>query len=217
MKFINLHSHISSGNPNHLEIINQYPAEINSNIPTYSTGIHPWYINKETIETDLKIINSNLQLTNCVALGECGIDKKIKTDLNLQLEIFEKQILLAVKYNKPIIIHCVAAFQEIIAVKLKLSIEIPLVIHGFSKNVEVANQLIKNDFYLSFGKNLLLNPDSKGVLREIPIDKIFLETDNSQYKIEEIYAKAADYLEIEIIDLKNQIHSNYNKVFNQKQ
>ena len=216
MKFINLHTHKNSNNPENIDVVNQYPFEIDESIQYYSTGIHPWKINENNIDQELSLIESHLKLPNCIALGECGIDKRIETDLNLQIEVFEKQILLANKHNKPIIIHCVAGFQEVIAIKTKLNVNVPMIIHGFSKNIQTANQLLKAGLYLSFGKYLMQNPDLQQVFEQIPLDKIFLETDSSDYKIEEVYTKAANYKNICILDLKAQIQSNFDKIFVQK-
>jgi TatD DNase family protein len=150
MKYINLHTHQFTGRYDILEIVNQYPNEFDAGIPHYSIGIHPWYIIENRLEEDLAIIESKLELENCLAIGECGLDKRIEIPFDFQIAVFEKQLLLAEKYQKPVIIHCVAAFQEVIEIKNRLNISVPLIIHGFSKNEETTQQLIKNGFYLSY-------------------------------------------------------------------
>ena len=212
-KFINLHTHTFSDNSDYLEIVNQYPSNFDDKIPYFSIGIHPWKINQNEIENELKIIEHKLQFINCLALGECGIDKRIEIPINLQSEVFEKQILLAIKYNKPLIIHCVAAFAELISIKIAHKISVPIIIHGFSKNVIVANQLIDHGFYLSFGKYLMQNTDLQNVFQSVPIDKIFLETDSSTYSIEDIYKTAAKIKDLDLLSLQNQIKENFNRVF----
>lgn len=215
MKFINLHTHKFSNQENILEIVNQYPQDFDATIPNYSIGIHPWYIDKNRVEADLEIIAEKLKLKNCLALGECGLDKRIEIPLDLQTQVFEKQLLLAHKYNKPIILHCVAAFQEIIEIRNKLKIEIPMIIHGFSKNEQTAKQLLDNGFYLSFGKYLLRNPELETVFKQVPNDRFFLETDTIEETLEEVYNLASKYKNIELENLKHQINSNFKKVFNQ--
>ena len=152
MKFFNLHTHKFTNNSEVLELVNQYPWEFDETIPNYSIGIHPWYIDENRLESDLKTIDEKLQLKECLALGECGLDKRIEVPMQLQIEVFEKQIALAEKHQKPLVLHLVAAFQELIEIKNRLKISVPIIIHGFSKNEQVANELIKNGFYLSFGK-----------------------------------------------------------------
>lgn len=214
MKFINLHTHKFSNQENILEIVNQYPHDFDATISNYSIGIHPWYIDENRVEADLEIIEEKLKLKNCLALGECGLDKRIEIPIDLQTQVFEKQLLLAQKYNKPVILHCVAAFQEIIEIRNKLKIEIPMIIHGFSKNKQTAKQLLDNGFYLSFGKYLLRNPELETVFTQVPNDRFFLETDTINETLEEVYNLASKYKNIELENLKHQINSNFKKVFN---
>ena len=186
----NLHTHTYSNNPDILEVVNRYPYE-EVDVPYFSTGIHPWYIDEERVEEHLEIIEQRLQMDNCLALGECGLDKRIEIPLEIQQPIFEKQLLLAKKYNKPVILHLVAAYQELIAVKNRIQPDVPMILHGFSKNIQVAKQLLDNGFYLSFGKYLLRNPELSGVLAEVPENRFFLETDTIEEGLDEVYKKAA--------------------------
>jgi TatD DNase family protein len=213
MKFINIHTHSSSNNANVLEIVNQYPSSLSNNEKYFSIGIHPWYINQERVEEELLIIEEKLQLSNGVALGECGLDKRRETPLKEQIEVFEAQLLLAEKYNKPVIIHCVAAFQEVILSKQKLNISVPMVIHGFSKNLQLAEQLLKQGFYLSFGKYLIKNPELETVFQNIPNDRFFLETDTIEEGIEQVYALAAKYKNKDVVTLQQIVTKNFNTVF----
>lgn len=213
MQFFNLHTHKFSNNPTTLELVNQYPWEFDAAIPNYSIGIHPWYINESRLESDLKIIEEKLQLKQCLALGECGLDKRIEIPMELQIAVFEKQIALAEKCQKPLVLHLVAAFDELIAIKNRLQISVPIIIHGFSKNQQVAKQLIDNGLYLSFGKYLLRNPDLESVFQSIPNDRFFLETDTIEETLQEVYILAAKYKNIPIEDLKEIVNSNFNSVF----
>lgn len=213
MDFFNLHTHQYTGSSGILELVNQYPAEFNAGIATYSIGIHPWKIVESIVDEELELIESKLPLENCLAIGECGLDKRIEVAFDLQLEVFEKQLLLAEKHRKPVVIHCVAAFQETIALKKKLNVSVPMIIHGFSKTQELANQLIDNGFYLSFGKYLLRNPELESVFTSAPDDRFFLETDTIEEGIREVYALAAKYKNIDLDHLKQIINNNFQKVF----
>lgn len=213
MEFFNFHTHQFTNQSNVLELVNQYPQEFDSSIPFYSIGIHPWYIKQDTIDTDLKIIEEKLQNKNCLAIGECGLDKRIEVPLELQFAVFEKQLMLAEKYNKPVVIHCVAAFQEIIEIKKRMKISVPMIVHGFSKNSQIASQLIKEGFYLSFGKYLLRNPDLKTVFQSIPNDRFLLETDTIEENIQEVYNLALEYKNLTNKELRDVISSNYKDLF----
>ena len=70
MNYFNLHTHTYTNDPAVLELVNQYPWEFDVTIPLYSIGIHPWYINEERLESDLKLIEDKLALKECLALGE---------------------------------------------------------------------------------------------------------------------------------------------------
>ncbi|MEO6175253.1 MAG: TatD family hydrolase [Flavobacterium circumlabens] len=213
MEFFNFHTHRFTNQSDILELVNQYPREFDASIPFYSIGIHPWYIAEDKIDADLKIIEEKLQTENCLAIGECGLDKRIEIPLDLQTSIFEKQLILAEKYKKPVVIHCVAAFQEVIAIKKKRKITVPMIIHGFSKNSQLADQLIKEGFYLSFGKYLLRNPELKTVFQQIPNDRFFLETDTVEETIQQVYDLAAEYKSINNNALQDIISTNYKRVF----
>lgn len=213
MEFFNFHTHHFTNQSDILELVNQYPQDFDAAVPFYSIGIHPWYIVKDRIESDLKIIEEKLQTKNCLAIGECGLDKRVELPLELQILVFEKQLILAEKYKKPVVIHCVAAFQEVIAIKRKMNITVPMIIHGFSKNAQIANQLVKEGFYISFGKYLLKNPDLKTVFQEVPNDRFFLETDTTQETIKQVYDLAAEYKDLNITELKEMVLNNYRVVF----
>ena len=212
-KFINLHTHQFSNLSDVMEVVNQYPWEFDASIPSYSIGIHPWYIDENRLETDLKIIKEKLELDECLALGECGLDKRIEIPLDLQISVFKQQLEIVKLTNKPIVLHCVAAYDEVIAIKKEMKIENPMIIHGFSKNEKVAQSLLKNGFYLSFGKYLLRNPDLEKVFTFAPENQILLETDTIEESIYQVYEKAAAIKGISVEEMKAIVFTNFSKIF----
>ena len=218
-KFINLHTHQFSNLSDVIEVVNQYPWEFDASIPKYSIGIHPWYIDENRIESDLNIISEKLQLPECLALGECGLDKRIEITMELQTSVFKQQLQLVQQTEKPIILHCVAAYDEVIALKKELKVENPMIIHGFSKNEQVANSLLKNGFYLSFGKYLLrsrnIGTELEKVFKFTPENKILLETDTVEESIYDVYEKAAFIKGISVDEMKAIVLQNYTNIFNQ--
>lgn len=213
MEYFNFHTHQFTNQSDVLELVNQYPKDFDATIPFYSIGIHPWYIDENELHEDLNIIEEKLQTNNCLAIGECGLDKRIEVPLDLQVSVFEKQLELAEKYKKPVVIHCVASFQEVMAIKKKMKINVPMIIHGFSKNNQLAEQLIAAGFYLSFGKYLIKNPDLKTVFQNVPNDRFFLETDTTEESIKQVYELASEYKELNLKELEGVISSNYKSVF----
>lgn len=216
MKYVNLHTHRFTNQEEIFEVVNQYPWEFSNEIPQYSIGIHPWYIDIGRTSEDFLTIEEKLKTENCLALGECGLDKRIEIPLQLQTDIFQQQIEIVQKTEKPIILHCVAAFQEVIGIKKEMNIENPMIIHGFSKNKQVTKSLLDNGFYLSFGKYLLRNPELEEVFQYVPNDSFFLETDTIEETIKDVYKKASEYKKIAEIELKNQIEKNFKTAFQNK-
>ena len=216
-KFINLHTHKFSNLSDVIEMVNQYPWEFDTSIPNYSIGIHPWYIDEKRLEKDLEVINEKLQLPECLALGECGLDKRIEIPLDLQISVFKKQLETVKQTNKPVVLHCVAAYDEVIAIKKEMKIENPMIIHGFSKNEQVAKSLLNNGFYLSFGKYLLRNPDLEKVFTFAPENQVLLETDTIEESIYQVYEKAASIKGISVEVMKEIVFTNFSRIFNNKQ
>lgn len=193
-------------------IENKYPNSADFTKP-FSIGIHPWFINKENIDKELLIIEKKLQHKNCYAVGECGLDKITETDFELQKTVFIKQVLLSEKYKKPLIIHCVKSYQEIMQLKNTLKPIQIWILHGFHKNLQVAQSLLKNDVILSFGAAIINNKKLQEVITGIPINNILLETDNAKIEIKEIYQKVANLKNIEVLELQQKIKENFTKIF----
>lgn len=185
-------------------IYNLEPKEIVTE-KKISVGIHPKDIDENWEENFEKIKEISL-LPNCVAIGECGLDGLISVNENLQKEVFERHILWANQINKPVIIHCVKRFSEIIPFQ-KIA-EIPLVIHGFNKKKTIADEMLRHGFYLSFGKSVLHSLSLQSILKEFPLEKMFLETDDANFNIEELYQKTAEIKGISIENLHNKILKN---------
>jgi len=211
--FFNLHTHNPSTNPGELALVNQYPLEFDASIPLCSVGIHPWFIQEETLNKELTLVEQYAQLPQVAALGECGLDKRIAVPFALQQQVFEAQLQLAEHVQKPVIIHCVAAFQELIATIRIAKITVPIIIHGFSKNNTLAQQLLQEGYYLSFGKYLFLQPELAEVLSNVPADRFFLETDAMDRSIQEVYALVADCKKMSVDQLKSSLNCTFVAVF----
>ncbi|GIZ08401.1 TatD family hydrolase [Flavobacterium sp. UMI-01] len=217
MTYLNIHTHTITNHPQIIEVVNQYPWDFKDAVTAYSIGIHPWYIEENRLEFDLDFITKKLQDKSCLALGECGLDKKIGIPLALQQVVFEKQLVLAQQYNKPVIVHCVAAFDELIATHKKMKLTVPVIIHGFTKSEPLAKQLVAAGFYLSFGKDLLKKPKMETVFKSVPDDRIFLETDTMvDETIQEVYALAAQYKGKSGVEMQELFTKNYTNVFIEK-
>jgi TatD DNase family protein len=211
--YINIHTHHTKPVEGIISIGNLY-KDFDTIEPDslYSVGLHPWYLTTETWEDQFAEVKERSRLQNVVAVGEAGLDKVCPTDFTLQQSVFAKHIQLANEVQKPLIVHCVRAHAEVIALLKQTAVQVPVIFHGFNKSKELAQQLISLGYYLSFGKGL----EKQGVqevLAALPIAKIFLETDNSTASITEIYTYAASAFQIDEDSLSLQLQKNAATVF----
>src|SRR5665648_61181 len=150
---------------------------------------------------------------NMLALGECGMDRSIPTDFALQKMYFKEQIHIAEKYHKPLIIHCVRAYSDLMKFKKESKSDIPWIIHAYRGNQETTLSLIKHGFYFSVGEQLLKDESKHPILRIIPVERLFLETDNREISIKKIYLLAAQILKIDEEVLTEAIFNNFKTLF----
>lgn len=164
--------------------INDHPVSLphGANI-FFSAGIHPWdagNIRSAWLE-NMEIL---MNFEQVVALGECGLDKNAPFSMEKQLEVFEYQIKLSETQKKPMIIHCVGCFNELVNLRKALNPRQTWIIHGFRGKPELADQLVRAGLYLSFGE--LHNQESVSIT---PVERLLIETDESEMNIEDIYEK----------------------------
>jgi len=176
-----------------------------------SIGLHPWYATLNKLEIQLKYLSVLAKQANVKLIGECGLDKLKGESLTNQVIILERQIAIAEQLKKPLILHCVKAFSEIIEIKEKLNVSVPMIIHGFNKNEALGKQLLAKGFLLSFGA-AILKEDSGAAKLIQQSQNFFLETDDSEISIEEIYQAAANLKKCSVDELKARIFENWNKL-----
>lgn len=211
--FINAHTHHCSNQADVLDLINYFPTDTIEPTAYFSVGLHPWSIHTVTLQTDLERLENLLQHPSCLALGEIGLDKVSKIDFSLQKEVFIQQLHLNKKYNKPVIIHCVRAFQEILSIRKTEQITQPFLFHGYSKNHQLLKQIHDAGCYVSFGKNLCDNQNLQAIFANLKNEVFFLENDNSTISIKDIYQCASQLQEIPLEELKQQITQSFTTVF----
>jgi len=214
-RYIDIHTHALESPSDGISVLNHYDhfEQAASDQRYCSLGIHPWYINEAEPEAQLVSLGRYAALPQVLAIGECGLDKVTETPFSLQERAFEAQLQLAQQLQKPLIIHCVRAFEELIRMVHSAAITVPVIVHGFNKNRHLAKQLLDQGFFLSFGKALL----KEGLLQEIfavlPVDRFFLETDNSGLDIAAIYKAAAEIRKIQADEIILQLQLNFKNVF----
>lgn len=214
--FVNIHTHSDNNidNEDFIEIRNiDVDNIVNVDVSfLFSVGIHPWNSVSEGV---LDWIKDNAVMKNFLAIGETGIDRVHGDALERQKAIFIKHIELSELYHKPLIIHSVRSYPDVISIRKETKSSQKWIIHGFQGNEQSAEQLLRHDgIYLSLGE-LLFRDEKKAsaLLKSIPMDRLFLETDDSERNITEVYEKVSSLTSIDIDMLKDVIFNNFVKVF----
>ena len=188
-------------------------------------GIHPENV-EDYKEEDLKFIEENLKNPKIIAIGEIGLDYHYsKENKDEQIKLLERQLQMAEKYKMPVIIHSREATLDTLTILKKYSVK--GVIHSFSGSLETAKEYLKMGYLLGVnGVITFKNANIKEVIKEIPLDKIILETDspyltpepfrghkNSPAHILEIAKFVADLKNVSLEDLANITNQNIADLF----
>lgn len=213
--YINIHSHHPPA-INEWAIQNLYKAFERSLLPGfYSVGLHPWYIHPEKWKNDFNDLKKFAEGQTVLAIGECGLDKVCNTNFKLQEEAFVAQIRFANEINKPLIIHCVRAYEEVLFLLHEHNNKVPVIFHGFNKNQALAEKIINHGYWISFGK-ALFQANIKNTFAILPLNQVFLETDDADTGIKMIYTEAASIKNISEETLSLQLIKNVQTVFNKQ-
>ena len=211
--YINIHTHHLSKDNDVFLFNNRFGFEKEHYLgPYFSIGVHPW--DTELVkDSEIQNLKKLALHPNCLAIGECGLDTLCEADYGIQKHVFKLQLQLALELKKPVIIHIVRDYDELQLMCKPFVQQIPIIIHGFNKSNEMANQLLHQGFYLSISSAFLNNHD----VTTLPLKKIFLETDSKQHlSIVEVYDLASQKLSLDKDILKEKIYSNFVSVFKVK-
>ena len=158
-----------------LHLKNKFPERIHLMI-----GLHPTHVD-ENFEFELENVFNYLNSKNFIAVGEIGIDLfRDKTKLQLQTDVFYKQIKWAIEFDLPIVIHCREAYEQIFEVLESFDKnKIRGIFHCFTGNEKQAKKIIDFNMFLGIGGILTFkNNNLQKVVKNISLKKIVLETDS---------------------------------------
>ena len=178
--------------------------------PSISLGQHPW---DTASGLDLHDFAEKAALPHVWAIGEIGLDAVQGPDLAHQERAFVQQLEVAELLKKPVVLHVVRAFHHVLRIRQEMKPVQPWIVHGFSKNEALAQQLVDAGLFLSFGMGVLGSRTLPRVVESTPLDRLFLETDDSPGEIEELYRFVAQLRGLEVQELADQIHQNILKTF----
>ena len=206
--FFNIHTHVSVHPES--EILSLAPEELSTGNRSFyaSVGIHPWTLTEENADIQWETLHESIKDKRIVAIGECGLDKLKGPSMELQTAIFKQEAALAEDSSLPLITHCVKAFNELIQLKKEISPRQPWIIHGFRGKLPLTLDCIRHGFYLSIGSRFQAD-----ALKAIPLDRLFIETDESEESIRSIYQRIAEVKRISLEELAEAINKNVRKVF----
>lgn len=214
MPFVNVHAHAAGGEICLLDVGTSL-SDAPRRAPGlwYSVGFHPVRL-AGGAPLDWAAFRAALSAEGVVAVGECGLDRRLPVPLDGQMSVFLRQAEEAESRSLPLVVHCVRAYPELVAARRSGAFRMPWVVHGFNNNGQTLGMLLRHGFHVSLG-GALLNPGSNAarLLPGIPPARLFLETDDRPLGIRSVYEAAAARLGLSLEELKRQIYANFNNVF----
>jgi TatD DNase family protein len=197
----------------------------------FTQGTHPHDAKVMTDEA-YEVIRSRSSHPKMVAVGEIGLDYHYdNSPREIQKEVFRKQLKLACELNKPVVIHSREAEEDTMAIMGEYadSLHRKGVIHSFTSTQELADFALSKGFYIGFNGIITFKSakEVRGVLEQVPLDRILLETDapfltpvphrgkeNAPFYLPHIAEKVAEVKNVPVDQVINQCNSNSKKLFN---
>lgn len=188
-------------------------VDIHTHHPTFrhiepqAVGVHPWRAAEQRFD--------ELSLEGAVAIGEIGLDYACKVDRVVQERVLREQLAVAERRDLPVVLHCVRAFEPMIKILSEYDLR-AAIFHGFIGSVQQAERAVSRGYYLSFGVGAFRSPKTLEALRLMPLDRLFVETDESEVGIENVYERVAQARGVELEKLKEKLEENYKNIFEVK-
>lgn len=212
MRFTDVHTHfINPSNAFVLDISDNYAKA--SEVDFFSVGIHPKTLKTfEELTDNFLALSSLAEKKNCAAIGECGFDKFSPLSVTEQEKIFSAQILVAQRFKKPLIIHCVRLYNEVIRCLNKARFTFPVVFHGYNADSQTTKNLLKYpNINFSFSERTLTGFKS---LPLIPLDRIFVESDtDKKTDFAKLINNIAGVKNAGFDEIKADIENNFKRLF----
>ena len=167
-----------------------------------SAGIHPWHAASGLID--------EAAMHAAALIGEIGLDYACNVDREVQEHLFREQLSIAQRLRKPVVVHCVRAFEDVMKIVADYHLK-AVIFHGFIGSKEQAAEAVKRGYFLSFGEGVKRSPKTAVALQNTPLENLFLETDENTLSIEEIYSIAAEIRGEDTETIINAITNNPNR------
>ena len=209
MDYFDIHTHCIPLCPSQAIVsIDASSLPMDEKVVYASIGIHPWQLTEANAESQWEALKASVNDPRIIAIGEAGLDKLKGASISLQSSVFQQEIALSESLSLPMVIHCVRAFNELTQIRKASQAKQPWIIHGFRGKPSIAQELLKHGCWLSFGSHF-----QEESVRITPLNRLFIETDESAESIEHIYHRIAGIKGISPEELAEAINKNVREVF----
>jgi TatD DNase family protein len=158
-----------SSNQKTLDLAGRFPGVV---LP--AIGYHPWAIVEEDMDETVRFVDTHLAA--CIALGEVGLDYKIKIKKRIQQQVFESLLALAAKHQKPVNVHSRYSFERAHAMLRQAGIE-KAVFHWYSGPLDILDRIIDSGYFISATPALAYSSRHRAAVERAPMNQILIETD----------------------------------------
>lgn len=171
-----------------------------------TVGIHPWHV------ANCDLAEAERIAPSVDAIGEIGLDYICEVPREVQTTIFRAQLTIAERFKKPVVLHCVRAFEDVMKIVGEYRLK-AVIFHGFIGSKEQAQRAVRQGYHLSFGERTFLSPKTIEAMRYTPLSHLFIESDESPTPIEEIYTKIAELRGVKTEELLQATEENFRRIF----
>ncbi|MCU0377946.1 MAG: TatD family hydrolase [Bacteroidales bacterium] len=213
IEYIDFHTHHGAGSADTVAVRNimsgeDIPEDFTPNT-LFSAGIHPW----QGTADNIKWLKTELILTaahpHVAVIGEAGFDRLKGPPPDVQRDLFRFQCQLAEEMHKPMVIHCVRGWDDLLTLRQEVKPVMPWVIHGFRGKPQLAETLAGKGFWFSLGLSGL----KKEILDSISYDRLLLETDDTVGSITNVYLRLMELTHRQAVQITELIKANFNNLF----
>ena len=152
-----------------LELAARFPG-----IVCPALGYHPWSIRPERLRATLAHLETHLP--QCVAMGEIGLDYKLKLKKRIQWDVFERLLDLARQMGKPVIVHTRFAFARAQRMVAESGVG-AAVFHWYSGPLDILERILADGYYISATPALAYSPAHRAAVAHAPLQRLLIETD----------------------------------------
>lgn len=211
-----------------LELAKKYPDIIKPALGIYP----PDALDRESLEGDFKINYFDIEkeiefmeknIKKFIAFGEIGLDLYNGKDIEKQKKVLGKILNLAVKYDKPVILHSRKAELQLLDFLEEYKLK-KVILHCFSGRKHLIKRAIEKGYYFSVPTNIVKSDHFQRLVDMAPLSKLLTETDapylspytdktNKPYYVIETIKKIAEIKKMEPFEVANNIYMTYRKVF----